>query len=49
MLTGDKNHVSYYMQQLRDYHVIELQNAAGSLCNFSPMELVQFRFKSLMI
>jgi hypothetical protein len=23
------------MQQLRNYHVIELQNAAGSLCNFS--------------
>jgi hypothetical protein len=43
---GDQNHVSYYMQQLRDYHAIELQNAAGNLCNFSPMELVQFGFKS---
>jgi hypothetical protein len=43
---ADQTHAGYYMQQLRDYHVVELKNAAGSLCNFSPMELLQFGFKS---
>jgi hypothetical protein len=45
---ADQTHVGYCMQQLRDYHIVALQNAAGSLCNFSPMELLQFGFKSPM-